>query len=204
MTLYRRCWATVWLVVAALPVALGLVEAPVVAVFCLATATAAAVAATGRDMHAWLTAGLLGGAVTACLWSTGGAGVGLLALAVATSPPLLTRAVRSARQRPSPTRPRDSTVVELPSVLTADLLAGPVHALDDVQLCTAWSGSYLALKLCPTAADQLEVVNLRQAYLDELHCRHASAIHDWLRSGARPASSPRSFLDVSREGGERR
>jgi hypothetical protein len=201
VTLYRRCWATVWLVVGAVPVALGLVEAPAAAVFCLATTTAAAVAATGRDLRAWLTAGLLGGAVTAGLWSTGGAGVGLLALAVVTSPPIVTRVVRSCRQRPRPTGRAHSAAVELPSVLTADLLAGPVHALDDVQLCTAWSRSYLALRGCPTAADQLEVVNLRQAYLDELHSRHESAVHDWLRSGARPASSPRSFLDVSRDGG---
>ncbi|WP_028642378.1 hypothetical protein [Nocardioides sp. URHA0020] len=195
MNVYRWVWSACWLVVGAVPVAVGLVVAPVTVVCVgLLAATATAAVGAGHDRwaaHAWLRAGLLGAAVAGGLSASGPAGFGLLVLAAATAPPVVRRAVacrRSALGRPG------VGVVDLPSVLTADLLAGPVHALEDGALCRAWSDSFVALKLSRTSAERLELVNLRQAYLDELESRNAFGFHAWLRSGARPVANPARYL----------
>lgn len=81
-------------------------------------------------------------------------------------------------------------------VLSADLWAGPVHALDDQQLCLSWSESFVALKLARTRDERLELVNLRQAYLDELESRNPAGFESWLRSRAMPIGNPHSFLEA--------
>jgi hypothetical protein len=120
MKFYRWVWSIFWLVVGAVPVAIGLVVAPVAA-FCIGvlTATASATVAAADDRWAtdmWLRAGLLGAAAAAVL-------------------------SRSSDER-------------------------------------------------------LELVNLRQAYLDELELRNAFGFDAWLRSGAQPVGNPARFLTL--------
>ena len=69
-----------------------------------------------------------------------------------------------------------------------------VPALDDPALCQAWRRSYLLLEESPAAGTRLEVVRLRQLYLDELVCRHPAEVQHWLASGARAAGNPLPFL----------
>jgi hypothetical protein len=195
MRVYRWCWSAFWLVVGAVPVAIGLVVAPA-AVICLAllTATVAAAveAASPRGLgHRWLVAGLLGAAVAAALIASGQPAFWLLVLAAATSPLVVSRAL--ARRRGAIERSK-VTPVDVTPVLTAELLAGPVHALEDRALCRAWSDSFVAVKLSRSSDERLELVNLRQAYLDELESRNAFGFQTWLRSGARPVGNPARFL----------
>ena len=193
MRIYRWGWTLAWLVVGAVPVAIGVLVAPI-AVFCLGSLTATAAAVPDRwPPYAWLRGALLGGAATAAVASTGGVGLGLIVLAAATSPPVVARAVRLRRRRA--TGPVVDTELEVPSVLTADLLAGPVHSLDDDELCRGWVGSFVAIKLSRSCDERLELVNLRQAYLDELESRNAFGFRAWLRAGARPHDNPARYLD---------
>jgi antibiotic biosynthesis monooxygenase (ABM) superfamily enzyme len=52
----------------------------------------------------------------------------------------------------------------------------------------------VAVKLSRTSDERLELVNLRQAYLDELESRNALGFHTWLRSGAHPVGNPARYL----------
>jgi hypothetical protein len=165
------------------------------AVICLGllTATVTAVVGAAYDRwaaDAWLLAGLLG-AAAAALSSSGSAGFGLLLLAAATSPPVVTRAGVLRRDTIGRT---EVGPVDVTSVLTAELLAGPGHALGDRALCLAWSDSFVAVKLSHTSDERLELVNLREAYLDELESRNAFGFHTWLRSGAHPVGNPARYL----------
>jgi len=77
-----------------------------------------------------------------------------------------------------------------------------VPALDDDALCQAWRRSYVRLEASRAADARLEVVRLRQLYLDELVRRHPAQVRHWLASGARAAGNPLPFLSrpVSKEG----
>lgn len=201
MDLYRTAWWATWLAVGATPVALGVLVASPVMLVCLGITAAALAAVTGRrDPLLWLGTGLATAAVTAALSWSGSITVGLLLLAAASSPPAVraaARAVRPDRRRragvPATTEP---THPVLASVLSAELLAGPVHSLEDQPLCLAWSDSFVELKRARTVSDRLELVNLRQAYLDELEQRNGYGFRAWLRSGARPLGSPARWLSL--------
>jgi hypothetical protein len=80
------------------------------------------------------------------------------------------------------------SVADLPD---ADGLPG----LDDGAICVAWRRSYLHLEVAPPAGRRLEVVRLRQLYLDELSRRHPAQVRRWLASGARAAGNPLPFLE---------
>jgi hypothetical protein len=82
------------------------------------------------------------------------------------------------------------TLISLPDIPGAD----GVPALDDRALCEAWRRSYVRLDASRAAAARLEVVRLRQAYLDELVRRHPAEVQHWLDSGARAAGNPLPFL----------
>ncbi|MFP5252783.1 MAG: hypothetical protein ACLGH4_03190 [Actinomycetes bacterium] len=72
-------------------------------------------------------------------------------------------------------------------------LTVPEH-LSDLDLCLAWEGSSRALRRCATPAEQLEVVRLRQACLDELERRRPEAVRAWVLEGTDPDSSPARYL----------
>ena len=69
-----------------------------------------------------------------------------------------------------------------------------VSALDDQEVCAAWRRSYVQLEFAG-AERRLEVVRLRQVYLDELSRRHPVEVRRWLASGARAAGNPLPFLE---------
>ena len=73
--------------------------------------------------------------------------------------------------------------------------ADGVPTLDDHALCEAWRRSYVRLEASRAAAARLEVVRLRQVYLDELVRRHPVEVRRWLESGARAAGNPLPFLE---------
>ena len=73
--------------------------------------------------------------------------------------------------------------------------ADGVPALDDHGLCEAWRRSYVRLQASRAAGARLEVVRLRQVYLDELVRRHPAEVRRWLESGARAAGNPLPFLE---------
>ena len=72
--------------------------------------------------------------------------------------------------------------------------ADGVPALDDGALCQAWRRSYVRLEASRAAEARLEVVRLRQVYLDELVRRHPAEVRQWLGSGARAAGNPLPFI----------
>ncbi len=203
MDLYRTAWWATWLAVGATPVALGVLVASPVMLVCLGITGAALAAVSGRrDPLLWLGTGLATAAVTAALSWSGSITFGLLLLAAASSPPVVravTRALRP-RTRRSPVEAAQPTAEPaepvLATVLSAELLAGPVHSLEDQPLCLAWSDSFVELKRARTLSDRLELVNLRQAYLDELEQRNGYGFRAWLRSGARPLGSPARWLSL--------
>jgi hypothetical protein len=84
---------------------------------------------------------------------------------------------------------------ELPD---ADGLIG----MDDQMICGAWRRSYVLLE-APGIGRRLEIVRLRQLYLDELIRRHPDELKRWLASGARAAGNPQPFLErpVTGQGG---
>jgi hypothetical protein len=66
--------------------------------------------------------------------------------------------------------------------------------LDDSALCLAWRQSFVSLSASMDAGSVLELVELREQYLDELTRRHPAEIARWLASGARAAGNPMRFL----------
>jgi hypothetical protein len=198
MRVYRYIWGAVATVAGAALVGLGVLVASPVTLFCLGSLVAVAVAAAGGARSAWLASGLLSGAFAAGLWAAGVAGLGLLVLVAGTAPPVvahiagLSRGGRRRAMRPGP----GATRVDLEPVLSPESWAGPVHALEDQRLFQAWSESFVRLKLTRTTDERAELVNLRQAYLDELESRHAAAFSSWLGSSARPVGDPTTFFEV--------
>src|SRR4051812_14289138 len=80
-------------------------------------------------------------------------------------------------------------------VLLADMPGDDgVLGLDDPALCDVWRRSYVRLEASRAADARLEVVRLRQLYLDELVRRHPAEVRQWLASGARAAGNPLPFL----------
>jgi hypothetical protein len=75
-----------------------------------------------------------------------------------------------------------------------------ITGLDDETLCQAWRRSFVHLATCRLPARRLEIVHLRQVYLDELARRHPVEVRRWLASGARAASNPMRFVDKSSRG----
>ena len=80
-----------------------------------------------------------------------------------------------------------------PAVMARGLRSA-TETLDDTDLCHAWRASFTALERARTAEARLDVVCLRQVYLDELERRHPAGVRDWLDSGARAAGNPARYL----------
>jgi hypothetical protein len=70
----------------------------------------------------------------------------------------------------------------------------PPASMDDEELCWAWRVSFVALQRAPSVTARLQVVQKRQAYLDELDRRNADGLAAWFASGARAAGDPRRYI----------
>lgn len=159
---------------AAVPVFLGVLVTPPVAMFCAAALSVTGAAVLGRCSAGCVRAGLGAAAAVAALWWLGPATLGSAALALISSPRALERLGRMLAEDG-----HDD---------------GDLGAVDDARLCAAWSESYVALRRAETLAERLAIVNARQAYLDELEVRDADGFRSWLSSGARPVGNPAAFL----------
>ncbi len=73
------------------------------------------------------------------------------------------------------------------------VLPEPLDLTDD-ELCLAWRQSFRVLENSHSGPAYLEVVRLRQAYLDEMQNRFPGGFETWLASGARAAGNPLPFL----------
>src|SRR3954447_17938180 len=76
-----------------------------------------------------------------------------------------------------------------------------VKQLTDLELCTEWRRSFSVLSVASQASVRLEVVRVRQVYLDEIERRHPVELKRWLASGARAAGNPMPFLSGSTRDG---
>jgi hypothetical protein len=137
------------------------------------------------------------------------AGVLILLLAATLSAPPMVRMLRerfTAKQPKTPDaqekqpteRPLDDLDVAdwpAPDPTTVEIsLPMAPEDLDDDALCWAWRRSYVVLQRTHTAPRRLHVVEVRQAYLDELERRNAMGLSAWLASGARAAGNPSPFI----------
>lgn len=85
----------------------------------------------------------------------------------------------------------------VPSVDIESALAELPH-LSDLEVCHAWRRSFVVLDSVSNPRDRLAVVQLREAYLDELDRRQPRALRAWLAAGGRAASGPdKYFRDAS-------
>lgn len=124
------------------------------------------------------------------------AGVALLAaLCVAASSPPCVRRVRRA-VAPEPAPPPQEAAPPRPRTRPEPLqeVPAPIECLSNAELCLAWRRSYTALTKAATTSERLEVVSLRQRYIEEMDRRNPRAMESWLASGARAASAPDRFL----------
>jgi hypothetical protein len=173
VTVYRWAWTTTWSVLAAGPVLLGLLDAPVAAMIGAAAFTALCVLLAADRLLDAAAAGVVAAAVVAACAAVGPPVLAAAALAVGSSPRVVGALAGVVRRR----RP----------VTDLTLLA-------DDRLCAAWSESYVALSRTTHPAERLAIVNTRQAYLDELEARDAAGFRSWLDSGARPVGNPAPFF----------
>jgi len=85
----------------------------------------------------------------------------------------------------------------VPAVDVESALAELPH-LSDLEVCHAWRRSFVALDAVSSPRDRLAIVQLREAYLDELDRRQPRALRAWLAAGGRAASGPdKYFRDAS-------
>lgn len=205
---YERGWRVCWAAVVALGVCwaalvLPLLVAVVVVVtsgaFVLLAGATIRVDATGGPARASArgTAGLVvwGGASSlACLGLLGSAGVlavTLVALAAASSPPLVRRLGPRARGRS-----HVASLVRPPRGTDEGQAAGAdrtLRALSDEALCRVWSDSYWFLGRVTTCGERTRIVALRGRVLDEMDRRRPSSVVRWLDEGPSPQLGPPAF-----------
>jgi hypothetical protein len=141
----------------------------------------------------------------------GWAGVAWVVLVAATHPALEHQLSRRLGTTDPMAAGSDAPRREATVAPPAGLEAGPVTSaglpdpeviagLDDETLCQAWRRSFVHLATCRLPTRRMEIVHLRQVYLDELARRHPAAVRRWLASGARAASNPMPFVDKSSHG----
>jgi hypothetical protein len=155
--------------------------------------------------------GLLGGAlgvsVAIASSSLGPLTIPLVVVAGLTSPWMVAgtvaRAVAGARRLPtgdavtSPGPAGRAAAAEPPPEVTRLSAADwdpVVRSLSDQELCSSWRVSYTFVLSVSASVTGVELVNLRQAYLDELERRNPRGVQAWLANGARAAGDPTRHL----------
>lgn len=95
-------------------------------------------------------------------------------------------------------RQRENAMLQVHDEHSLRAMADQLRTLSDLELCRAWRRSFLVLDAAASPVIRLAVVQLRQAYLDELGRRRPDALQAWFDAGGRAASGPdRFFLDAS-------
>lgn len=203
----------VWRLVAEITTALGLACCVAewglwrpVAIWIAVVVTVASVvlALVGTNARASARVGITCGLVTmACagLVAAFGWSGAVVALVVAVTSPVVRiglQAQRMASAMRSQAGSTDTTASGAP-VSTLSAVAGMPSAdgvlrLDDPALCEVWRRSYVRLQGSQATDARLEVVRLRQQYLDELVRRHPAEVRQWFASGARAAGNPLPYL----------
>lgn len=214
MRTYRRIWLCWWGLLATLGLLLGLATVPtigVVGVFLTSAVVAGAGAVVsltwgdddqpstlelvGPAVRGGLHGAVVGVTVVVTSVSLGTLVLPLLVLLVGSSPWALRNGVRLARgTQPRETAEQRRTPAPAPARAPQESEWAPaIRALSDEELCRAWRASYLSLQEAPSAA-YLELVTLREAYLDDLERRNPLGMRAWLDSGARAAGNPAPYL----------
>ncbi|MEP7089278.1 MAG: hypothetical protein ABI776_04155 [Nocardioidaceae bacterium] len=106
------------------------------------------------------------------------------AAATPLSPDPADRPARSAEAAPAPEHVQ----------LSASHWDTFVRSLSDQELCSSWRVSYTFVVSASATVTGVELVNLRQAYLDELERRNPRGVQAWLAHGARAAGDPTRHL----------
>jgi hypothetical protein len=203
MRRYRRAWKTASGLLVAIGVAAALMMLPVsidLVVFGMTAAIAGSIrfsldlAADHPARRAAYTAvpvAVGAGAIAVALCgyaATAGVGaVALIAVVAATSPATVSRLSHHDVEA-GPTNVIDSTPP--PTYQSAPEEQQPLGDLSDLELCTAWRRSYLALQRATSPAERLQIVKDRQSFLDELERRGPNQLAEWLHTGARAAGDP--------------
>ena len=178
MTAHRIVWSAAVGILLTRGLVLGLGQSPVLvaATFLLGAAAGAAIWSVRHRERRFGPAALVSGAVTAGavgLVPSLGAGLLLIGLlALATAPDFLAATDRWVTSAPSRSTSRwDALVRGLARAMPGYVPASRLSELTDEQLWEGWQDTEAAL-LRPALADQtLAVVELREAYLDELESR---------------------------------
>lgn len=161
----------------------------------------------------------IGPALLAGLLLTGGLGLamvdaqlflGIVLVAAITSPPVV-GLFAGGGHRPLELSVVPDDVIDLepsfgrispPSIAPARLAVAldieatlaELPALSDLEVCRAWRRSFVLLDATISSADRLAIVQLREAYLDELGRRSPRALQAWFDAGGRAASGPDKFF----------
>ncbi|TDU83343.1 hypothetical protein EV138_5807 [Kribbella voronezhensis] len=207
MRRYRRAWKAAGGLLAAIGVAAALMMLPVsidAVVFGMTAAIAGSIKfsldlaadhparrAAYIAVPVAVGAGVIGVAVCGYAATAGVGTVALIAVVVATSPSVVSAlsarecgvgpmsAAKDAVDSPAPARPQSGPVAQQ-----------PLGDLSDLELCSAWRRSYLALQRATSPTDRLRIVQQRQGFLDELERRGPHQLAEWLHAGARAAGDP--------------
>ena len=203
MKSYRVVWAVSWGVLL-VPLALaGMVLGEPAVVLMMSGLAAALVATLAERQHQrrwWVEVALAVAAFSATVYAVGPlAALGVVVLVGVTSPPAMNFVVSAVRrewrgrsQRAEDARVSTAEEVRCGAPLGPDAFAGMVQLLDDRELVAAWRQSHEVLGYTNLPDLRLQLVALRQAYLDEMERRHPSGFAAWLDEGA--SRDPERFL----------
>ncbi|MFI6831601.1 hypothetical protein ACIBG5_31175 [Kribbella sp. NPDC050241] len=120
----------------------------------------------------------------------------LLALLVATSPPIVVRIwpMPKLAREPETGRYPEVESIDEATIVQLDVVQPTVRDLTDEELCLAWRRSFKQLQSSTGRELRLGVADVRRAYLDELERRQPEAFAAWLASGPRAAGDPARFF----------
>jgi hypothetical protein len=198
-------WAVLCAVVFAPLCLLGFVEGSVWGILCCGLAAAAVAVAVDGAHRWWCELGVGAIAVAGAVAAVGGLAVPLVVLALLTSPPAcrrLGKALASGRRARRDGPPVRATGAAAPGAsggpvtppMSAESFASLVAALDDGELAQAWVRSWWALGRADDLGTRMQLVQLRQAYLDEMERRVPRHFRQWIDGSARADGDPARHL----------
>jgi hypothetical protein len=206
MRRYERAWCCLWLPLAALGVALGVLETSAIDVLLIL----GLLLTFGGLVRSLLPPGVSSprpltlaiGMLTVIAFALVSFPLGLLVLLTGclSSPAVVRRCLHAGRHRaarqavapPRHTEPKGTEDADCSLTLSESM--GPLHGLDDRQLCRLWRESFWVLRDAAPPGTVLRVVSLRGACLEELERREPAAVQAWLESGARASGGPEKYL----------